>query len=52
MFSKKRFSLFHKITIKIAKKQQTLMATAQNIIKIHNIELKEQENYTKIIELT
>ena len=43
---------YHLLGLENAKKQQTLMATAQNIVKIHNIELKEQENYTKIIELT
>ena len=43
---------YHILGLENAKKQQTLMATAQNIIKIHNIEQKEQENTTKIIELT
>ena len=32
--------------------QQTLMATAQNIVKIHNIELKEQKNDKILIDLT
>jgi hypothetical protein len=43
---------YHLLGLENARKQQTLMATAQNIIKIHNIEQKEQENTTKIIELT
>ena len=43
---------YHLLGLENAKKQQTFMATAQNIVKIHNIELKERENYTKIIELT
>ncbi len=34
------------------KMQQTLMATAQNIEKIHNIELNEQTNNKTIINIT
>ena len=33
---------YHLLGLKNTKMQQTLMATAQNIVKIHNLELKEQ----------
>lgn len=39
------------LDINNAKMQQTLMATAQNIHKIHNIELKEQKNNKILIDL-
>lgn len=43
---------YHLIGLKNTKMQQTLMATAQNIVKIHNIELKEQQNEKIVIDLT
>lgn len=43
---------YHLLGLKNTKMQQTLMATAQNIVKIHNIELKEQQNDKTIIDLT
>ncbi|MBE6514957.1 MAG: hypothetical protein E7Z69_08060 [Thermoplasmata archaeon] len=42
---------YHLLGLKNTKMQQTLMATAQNIVKIHNLELKEQQNH-KTINLT
>ena len=42
---------YHLIGLDNTKMQQTLMATAQNIVKIHNIELKEQENDKIIVNL-
>ena len=47
-----RYRQYHLLGIDNAKMQQTLMATAQNIVKIHNIELKEQENNKILIDLT
>jgi hypothetical protein len=43
---------YHLIGLENTKMQQTLMATAQNIVKIHNIELKEQQQEKTIINLT
>ena len=43
---------YHLIGLKNTKMQQTLMATAQNIEKIHNIELNEQTNNKTIINIT
>ena len=42
---------YHLLGIDNAKMQQTLMATAQNMVKIHNIELREQENDKISIDL-
>jgi len=39
-----KYIQYHLIGLNNAKMQQTLMATAQNIVKIHNIEQKEQTN--------
>ncbi|AWX33484.1 hypothetical protein AW729_10450 [Methanosphaera sp. BMS] len=47
-----KYRQYHLIGLNNAKMQQTLMATAQNIVKIHNIELKEQQNNKTIIDLT
>lgn len=42
---------YHLIGLKNTQMQQTLMATAQNIVKIHNIEQREQANEKIIIDL-
>ena len=42
---------YHLLGIDNAKMQQTLMATAQNMVKIQNIELREQENDKISIDL-
>jgi len=42
---------YHLIGLNNVKMQQTLMATAQNIVKIHNLELKEKRNNKKTINL-
>jgi len=47
----RHYRQYHSIILKNTKMQQTLMATAQNIVKIHNLELKEQQNH-KTINLT
>lgn len=44
-----KYRQYHIIGLQNTKTQQTLMATAQNIIKIHNIELKQQK---EVIDLT
>ena len=46
-----KYIQYHPIGLNNAKMQQTLMATAQNIVKIHNIKQKEQTNNKKIINL-
>ena len=47
-----KYRQYHIIGLKNTKMQQTLMAIAQNIVKIHDLELKEQENNKKMINLT
>jgi hypothetical protein len=47
-----KYRQYHLLGLNNAKMQQTLMATAQNIVKIHNIELKEQQQEKTIINLT
>ncbi|MBQ6218633.1 MAG: transposase [Methanosphaera sp.] len=47
-----KYRQYHILGLENAKMQQTPMATAQNIVKIHNLELKEQTKNKILIDLT
>ena len=42
-----KYKQYHVIELENIKTQQTIIATSQNIIKIHNIELKQQTEEIK-----
>ena len=47
-----KYRQYHILGLENAKMQQTHIATAQNIVKIHNLELKEQTKNKILIDLT